>query len=81
MARQSEVLPAVMLYLSLVAPILFLADFLLLMFERARGHAAAAHEDIIIRAMVLVYVLAAIVAVAEFLILTLWARVRDVWAR
>lgn len=77
MARRSEVLPAVMLYLSLVAPILFLADFLPLMFERARGHAAAAHEDIIIKAMVLVYVLAAAVAVAEFLILSLWARFRD----
>lgn len=77
MTRRSDVLPAVMLYLSLVAPILFLADFLLLMFERARGHAAAAHEDIIIQAMVLVYVLAAVVAVAEFLILSLWAGFRD----
>lgn len=77
MSRRSDVLPAVMLYLSLIAPVLFLADFLLLMFERARGHEAAAHEDIIIQAMVLIYVLAAVVAVVEFLILSVWARFRE----
>ena len=67
---------ALLLYLAMLPAILFAINFLLLMFERARGQQLAAHEDAIIQGMVLIFVLAAVVATVEYVIVAIFAAVR-----